>query len=103
LEYGSFMDFTHPTEPRGFERYYILMEFCATNLYQLGTCHDIPRLKTVMYQLLQGAYAMKQAGVIHGDIKPMNIGLADTLEAPDNICKILDFNNGILLSKSKET
>ncbi|KAL7720744.1 Protein kinase [Entamoeba marina] len=71
---------------------YIVINECRNNLYQIITQHrengmQLATIKKFIYQLLKGVKLMSKAGIIHGDLKPENVGV--TL----NTLKIIDLGS----------
>jgi serine/threonine protein kinase len=82
----------------------IVMEMLGINLYQLlrdrghrGLDSDDPRLKVIARDTATGLRAIRQAGVIHADLKPENIVIS-----PDqNSVKIIDLGSAMLRERAR--
>ena len=78
----------------------LVFPYMGCDLVHVLTCHKLrftqPQVKCLMRQLLQGAAHMHSRGVVHRDIKPDNVLLAN-----DGVVCIVDFGLAHKLSVSK--
>ncbi|KAJ0050445.1 hypothetical protein NL108_003668 [Boleophthalmus pectinirostris] len=80
------------------EKYHCIMYVILDcSLHELSTDHprtfSLSEVRPVTQQLLVAFKALKEAQVLHGDLKPANIMLVNHQEQPFNV-KLIDFGCG---------
>lgn len=79
-----------PQDMNNFNQLNLVMEYCASNLMNFirNNAHIIlvPQIQLIMFEIIKGLIYIHSMGVIHRDLKPLNILINDDYEI-----KISDF------------